>query len=411
MKSALVAIYILVSMTGYSVGGMDSGGGFTPSISQNPWFFENSRDIKYCINIDEQNFGVTIDTARNSVKRAIQYWESQLEKFNAWRDEPDVPFIKMLPPLTFRYLQEEHLGICQSTTDLIFQLGYLTEDQQPYIPNPKEVIAQAVLTDYDPEVLKGKGFIYISPEEGNLAPEMSQFSHWEQLDGKLLTITLMHELGHVLGIPHLNNGPNKKLMSSRTPWILLDIAAFGGRVSESIDNMFFHENFFSVFPNSFEATSCTLRSTIFSRDLREVLDFKQSRGCLTLQVDGKHVALLHRDTRSSYPKKIFSDQCQVYNRWLNYDVLSEVYLPPEQRIVSSNEFMAPFVPSLVERDLHIVCNKHQLHIDTKHNGIYLSGWNPSKDRYDRNIWVFEEGASAIDFLYFDAVPLGRGFLR
>ena len=82
----------------------------------------------------------------------------------------------------------------------------MDEVQEDYLKQEYgTVIAAAVRTDYDPVNLRGKGFVYVSPERGRLAPGLPGLipERWSDEKG-LFEKVLIHEIGHVFGIKHLD---------------------------------------------------------------------------------------------------------------------------------------------------------------------------------------------------------------
>ena len=87
-----------------------------------------------------------------------------------------------------------------------FQFGNLSAIQKAYLKRTYgQVIAAAIRTDYDPLTLRGRGFVYVSPEFGELKPDIEGLkgSRWTQDNGRLLEKVLVHELGHIYGVRHL----------------------------------------------------------------------------------------------------------------------------------------------------------------------------------------------------------------
>jgi hypothetical protein len=92
-------------------------------------------------------------------------------------------------------------SICSKNTDIKFQMGFLTEEQKLRI-NHKQLIGLAERTSYDPKLLKGKGFIYISAESGEFrsaSPNMHP-TPWSAGKNLPLQYVLYHEVGHIFGL-------------------------------------------------------------------------------------------------------------------------------------------------------------------------------------------------------------------
>lgn len=183
-----------------AAGNWSSGGGELIKDAHNPWFLENTKEVSYCIVVDEKNVSAPKHKIESLVRLAIDNWKKDFSKARTVE----------------RYYQNQLLQLkiatqifkavdCASNPDLRFQFGVLSRDQFQYLGTPTKYIGIAVRTDYDPVNLKGRGFIYISPDSGPLKYEDSQEfveNPWSY-DG-LLHKTIMHELGHVFGLQHSN---------------------------------------------------------------------------------------------------------------------------------------------------------------------------------------------------------------
>ena len=198
VKLSLISSLLCFNIS--AMAGWSSGGGELLRDQINPWFLANTKTVKYCIQIDEKNFGITLDSARSKVQKSILFWKDQLKDL-AYSNPPDSKNDFRLG--TQNFIEEN----CSSDTDLVFQLGTLTDEQKQRLVQIDDLIGVTIRTDYDKVNLKGKGFIYIAPEQGPLKPVSSDIiqNMWSTEDGVFLFPVLIHELGHVFGLRHDDN--------------------------------------------------------------------------------------------------------------------------------------------------------------------------------------------------------------
>ncbi|MBL7542750.1 MAG: hypothetical protein JNL11_02990 [Bdellovibrionaceae bacterium] len=193
MKYIKSILFLVLSITQISfAGGWVVGGGEIMGDAVNPWFLNNNPDIKYCVVIDEANFGLSRSEAESITKRGIDFWMRQFKGQSGWGQD----FI--LSKLNFA------LESCKPTTDLKLQFGLIDLKQMSQLPDLDRKVAVSVRTDYDRVNMRGKGFIYISPEKGPLALSGPQIETkaWSSSKGLLTLMVMIHELGHVFGLSH-----------------------------------------------------------------------------------------------------------------------------------------------------------------------------------------------------------------
>lgn len=196
-------------------GGATSGGGELVADAHNPWFLQNTPVVKYCITSSgdfgwDDDQGTKVDAAFRS---AVAYWKEQMKLAEPYQKHrlPDGSKI------TLGGQKFERTGCNDNMVDLTLTLGVLNDQQLAFVKDPSRFAAITVRTNYDPEVLRGRGFIYISPDRGPRA-----FKGLNLVDNawtlgeqnNLLRLTFIHELGHVFGVQH-NDNESLNLMSSK----------------------------------------------------------------------------------------------------------------------------------------------------------------------------------------------------
>ena len=184
-------------------GGWVSSGGEIFKFAKNPWFVRNTTDVDYCVQVDASSFSANEAAARDVISQALQYWKKEFDQPNP----VGTPGFAKLATQTFH-----DVGACTATTPLRFLLGYgtLSKEEVDYLVDPTKYVGISVRTDYDTTQLAGKGFVYISSDFGPHAYDANdtQSHHipraWEKR--QLLLYAVLHELGHVFGIPHMGSG-------------------------------------------------------------------------------------------------------------------------------------------------------------------------------------------------------------
>ncbi len=214
LKLLLAAVATIFSSSAYA--GWASSGGEVITDQNNAWFIQNTKTVRYCILIDEENFGQTKARSLELIQESIQYWKEQFAVAN-----------KMQPNLKVKTGMQEFVYVedCNGANiDLRFQFGVLdSDDQRNYIKNLESLIAVAVRTEYDFRDLKAKGFIYIAASKGPLAIPVAnrRESPWSDYNGMALRVVLTHELGHVFGIPHMDNRDLVGVMGQSLPYYMI----------------------------------------------------------------------------------------------------------------------------------------------------------------------------------------------
>lgn len=203
MKVLLVIFFVLASLKCLAGNG-SSGGGNIYGDQLNPWFVHNTKSVSYCVDVSPDFSKLSREKINELVLSAINYWKNLFRDYDQ-NFAHDFEFNIRLGTQDFLFHDE-----CNEITDLRFQLGHLKPKQLKLIPNFKQLLGIALRESYDPVHLKGKGFIYIAPEEGTLRPYGHNLhkNPWSTHDGISLRYALIHELGHIFGLPddHYSHG-------------------------------------------------------------------------------------------------------------------------------------------------------------------------------------------------------------
>lgn len=190
-----VLIVTVLGLNLANAGGWVVGGGELIGDNNNPWFLHNTTEVKYCLKLDEQNFGLTRQESERIIAEGFKFWMRQFQ-----RQPTSMPAF----PLGRQFFKQV---TCDQNPDIQFQFGILDLEQLNNLKDIERKIAFTVRTDYDRVNMKGKGFVYISPESGPLKVQNPRVVErpWSRSKSALAQFVLIHELGHVFGIQHDRN--------------------------------------------------------------------------------------------------------------------------------------------------------------------------------------------------------------
>lgn len=229
MKAIMVGVALLSSVALTACGGRKapmagdgwvSSGGELIKDAGNPWWLRNVSTVRYCIAIDEKTFSAGPARVAIAIEIALGYWKGEFSR-RLLTGRKAEEFNKLFADAGVG-TQTFVRGECDGTEDLRFQFGYgtLSDEQLANLRDPGHYIAVTARTGYDERTMRGRGFVYLASDLGPHryagGPAFME-TPWKY-DVPLYGI-LIHELGHVFGLPHM--GWSMALMAAQFPEFLL----------------------------------------------------------------------------------------------------------------------------------------------------------------------------------------------
>ncbi len=203
----LVFVAYLTTPEAGQAGVWHSSGGEVFGSDKNPWFVIGEaggvREVKYCVQHDGNAMSISRERAQALITESLQYWKTEL----AWPSGSIPTNAFRVATQTFREVED-----CQEGgVALIFKLGYTLLDQaeREKLIEPRRFIGVTIRKEYDLVKLTGSGVIIIGSDKGvddqtYIRGESLIAEAWKS--ERLFQYAIMHELGHVFGIPHGGSG-------------------------------------------------------------------------------------------------------------------------------------------------------------------------------------------------------------
>ncbi|MGZ3797395.1 MAG: hypothetical protein ACXVB1_13565 [Pseudobdellovibrionaceae bacterium] len=205
--SLLISIFLMLSLpaiahplknSGNTMGGSGDGGwigmgGELFKDARNPWFVKNTQQVFYCIQLEKKDMSIDETAANAAFNDALNFWK---EEFFRAMHSTDGSFA--LATQDFKKVSCEDP---QVQLRILFGAGLLNDKEREFLKDPEHYVGVTVRQEYDRKNLQAKGFMFFSNDlnRRNFVP-----AAWSR--PKILRYALMHELGHVFGLPHIGTG-------------------------------------------------------------------------------------------------------------------------------------------------------------------------------------------------------------
>ena len=150
--ASILMIAVLGSMA--QAGAASSGGGEIITDEWNPWFVQNTAQVKYCIKNDPSAFHRKLPIIRTQLAKAFSYWKNEFSR--AYVPNNGNPNSSPVYVGT----QEVTEVSCSDSVDLTFQFGTLTGAQLAELGDVSKLIGFAMRTDYDEVNLRPRLCLY-----------------------------------------------------------------------------------------------------------------------------------------------------------------------------------------------------------------------------------------------------------
>jgi hypothetical protein len=194
-----LAVGLLFSLGAWAQGWVSSGGEIFQN-GKNAWFVKSTTQVSYCLHMAPTHVSASAETISKAIADGFEYWKKEFVRSSTLNGSSHFEVA------TQTFVKVE----CSASPDIKFQFGYETLEpkQIEYLKDPTKYIGITVRTNYETARMRGKGFIYFASDSGphgyvNRNGELIEKAWSHQ---QILKYAILHELGHIFGIPHLGSG-------------------------------------------------------------------------------------------------------------------------------------------------------------------------------------------------------------
>lgn len=174
-------------------GGWIGMGGELFKDARNPWFVKNTQEVFYCIQLEKKDMSIDEATIEAAFNDALNFWKGEFSRAVFTSDGHFT-----LGTQNFKKVGCEHP---QVQLRILFGAGLLNLKEKEFLKEPEHYVGVTVRQEYDRQNLQAKGFMFFS---NDLNRKNFVSGAWSR--PKILRYALMHELGHVFGLPHMGTG-------------------------------------------------------------------------------------------------------------------------------------------------------------------------------------------------------------
>ncbi len=195
-----------------SGGVVDGNGGEYIHNERNPWFVGRT-PISYCIETSD-DFSLSKSQATKDIASAFAAWKDLLTTldFTGVARTDEIAHTEE-PPMRDLALDFKEVK-CEQSPPLVFKLGVVDDEAKSALKySASMTVGFALRTAYDDSSGLAKGFIWLSPDQGQAAYQGPKIEakFWQQT--QLFRNVIIHEIGHVLGFQHIPHS----IMDERLP--------------------------------------------------------------------------------------------------------------------------------------------------------------------------------------------------